>query len=231
MNLLAIDTSTDFCSVAASRGEALFARHERAGQRHAERILDMVDQVLVEARLEFAQIQGIAYGAGPGSFTGLRIAAGVTQGLALARGIGVVGIGTLLALAEEAAEEAAQEAAGSRIIACLDAHKGEVYHAAYRRAGAGWEEVSAPGVYRPEAVPLVPGDNWIGCGDGFAAYRELLAARLGECVSAVRPEAAPTARAVLKLAMPRFAAGEAKDAAAAVPVYLRDKVALKTSER
>ena len=231
MNLLAIDTSTDFCSVAASRGEALFARHERAGQRHAERILDMVDQVLVEARLEFAQIQGIAYGAGPGSFTGLRIAAGVTQGLALARGIGVVGIGTLLALAEQAAEEAAQEAAGSRIIACLDAHKGEVYHAAYRRAGAGWEEVSAPGVYRPEAVPLVPGENWIGCGDGFAAYRELLAARLGECVSAVRPEAAPTARAVLKLAMPRFAAGEAKDAAAAVPVYLRDKVALKTSER
>src|SRR6266705_2805650 len=192
MNLLAIDTSTDFCSVAASRGEALFARHERAGQRHAERILDMVDQVLVEAWLEFAQIQGIACGAGAGSFTGLRIAAGVTQGLALARGIGVVGIGTLLALAEEAAEEAAQEAAGSRIIACLDAHKGEVYH---------------------------------------AAYRELLAARLGECVSAVRPEAAPTARAVLKLAMPRFAAGEAKDAAAAVPEYLRDKVALKTSER
>jgi tRNA threonylcarbamoyladenosine biosynthesis protein TsaB len=227
MNLLAIDTSTDFCSVAASRGEALFARHERAGQRHAERILDMVDQVLVEARLEFAQIQGIAYGAGPGSFTGLRIAAGVTQGLALARGIGVVGIGTLLALAEEAAEEAA----GSRIIACVDAHKGEVYHAAYRRAGAGWEEVSAPGVYRPEAVPLVPGENWIGCGDGFAAYRELLAARLGECVSAIRPEAAPTARAVLKLAIPRFAAGEAKDAAAAVPEYLRDKVALKTSER
>ena len=187
----------------------------------------MVDEVLVAARLELAQIHGIAYGAGPGSFTGLRIAAGVTQGLALARGIGVVGIGTLLALAEEAAEEAA----GSRIIACLDAHKGEVYHAAYRRAGAGWEEVSAPGVYRPEAVPLVPGENWIGCGDGFAAYREVLVARLGECVSAIRPEAAATARAVLKLAIPRFAAGEAKDAAAAVPEYLRDKVALKTSER
>src|SRR5713101_1797005 len=227
MNLLAIDTSTDFCSVAVSRGEALFSRHERAGQRHAERILDMVDQVLVEARLELAQIEGIAYGAGPGSFTGLRIAAGVTQGLALARGIGVVGIGTLLALAEQAAGEAA----GSRIIACLDAHKGEVYHAAYRRAGAGWEEVSAPGVYQPEAVPLASGRDWTGCGDGFAAYRERLAARLGECVSAIRPEATPTARAVLKLAIPRFAAGEAKDAAAAVPVYLRDKVALKTSER
>jgi len=231
MNLLAIDTSTDFCSVAASRGAVLFSRHEPAGQRQAERILDMVKEVLVEAQLEFAQIQGIAYGAGPGSFTGLRIAAGVTQGLALARGIGVVGVGTLLALAEQAAEEAAEKAAGDRIIACLDAHKGEVYHAAYRRAGAGWEEVSAPGVYEPEAVPLASGGDWLGCGDGFAAYRERLLARLGECVSAIRPETTPTARSVLKLAIARFAAGDARDAAAALPVYLRDKVALKTSER
>jgi len=183
MNLLAIDTSTDFCSVAASRGEALFSRHERAGQRQAETILGMVDEVLAEAHIELAS------------------------------------------------EEAGKDAAGGRVIACLDAHKGEVYHAAYRRAGAGWEEVSAPGLYRPEAVPVAPGGNWTGCGDGFSAYRERLAARLGECVSAIRPEAAPSARAVLKLAMPRFAAGEAKDAATAVPVYLRDKVALKTSER
>jgi tRNA threonylcarbamoyladenosine biosynthesis protein TsaB len=239
MNLLAIDTSTDFCSVAASRGAALVSRHELAGRRQAERILDMINEVLVEARLEIAQIQGIAYGAGPGSFTGLRIAAGVTQGLALARGLGVVGIGSLLALVEEAAEqsveeaaeEAPEEAAADRIIACLDAHMGEVYHAAYRRAGAGWEEVSAPGLYKPEAVPLASGKDWLGCGDGFAAYRERLGARLGAGVSAIRPGAAPTARAVLKLAAPRFAAGEAKDAAQAVPVYLRDKVALKTSER
>lgn len=227
MNLLAIDTSTDFCSVAASRGEALFSRHERAGQRQAETILGMVDEVLVEARIDLAQIDGIAYGEGPGSFTGLRIAAGVTQGLALARGIGVIGVGSLLALSEEAGKDAAS----GRVIACLDAHRGEVYHAAYRRAGAGWEEVSAPGLYRPEAVPLAPGGNWTGCGDGFAAYRERLAARLGECVSAIRPEAVPSARAVLNIAMPRFVAGEAKDAATAVPVYLRDKVALKTSER
>ena len=226
MNLLAIDTSTDFCSVAASRGEALFSRHERAGQRQAETILGMVDEVLAEAGIELAQIHGIAYGEGPGSFTGLRIAAGVTQGLALARGIGVIGVGSLLALSEEAWKDGA-----GRVIACLDAHMGEVYHAAYRRAGAGWEEVSAPGLYRPEAVPVAPGEDWTGCGDGFAAYRERLAARLGERVSAMRPDAAPSARAVLKLAMPRFAAGEAKDAATAVPVYLRDKVALKTSER
>jgi tRNA threonylcarbamoyladenosine biosynthesis protein TsaB len=226
MNLLAIDTSADFCSVAASRGAALFSRHEPAAQRQAERILDIVAEVLARAQLEFAQVDGIAYAAGPGSFTGLRIAAGVAQGLALARGLGVIGVGTLLALAEEAAEDA-----GSRIIACLDAHRGEVYHAAYRRAGDGWEEVSAPGVYKPEAVPLAPGRDWTGCGDGFAAYRERLVTRLGQCVSTIRPEAGSTARAVLKLAIPRFAAGDARDAAAALPVYLRDKVALKTSER
>src|SRR2546430_17736426 len=93
MNLLAIDTSTDFCSVAASRGEALFSRHERAGQRQAETILGMVDEVLAEAGIEVAQIQGIAYGAGPGSFTGLRLAAGGEQGVALARGVRAVRVG------------------------------------------------------------------------------------------------------------------------------------------
>jgi tRNA threonylcarbamoyladenosine biosynthesis protein TsaB len=223
MNLLAIDTSTDFCSIAASRGGTVFSRHEPAGQRQAEMILGMVDAVLAEAGLQIGQIEGVAYGAGPGSFTGLRIAAGVTQGLAFARRVGVVGVGTLLAIAEEAA--------GERIVSCLDAHMGEVYHAAYRRAGARWEEVSAPGLYKPEIVPVMPGGDWTGCGDGFAAYRERLAARLAGCVSAVRPEVAPTARAVLRLAAPRFAAGGAMDAAQAVPVYLRDKVALKTSER
>src|SRR2546421_11288784 len=98
MNLLAIDTSTDFCSVAASRGEALFSRHERAGQRQAETILGMVEEVLAEAGIEVAQIQGIAYGAGPGSFTGLRIAAGGAQGVALARRLGRIGVGSPRAL-------------------------------------------------------------------------------------------------------------------------------------
>ena len=223
MNLLAIETSTDSCSVAASRGAALFSRRERAAQRQSDRVLDMVRELLAEARLELEQIEGIAYGEGPGSFTGLRIAAGVTQGLALARGIGVVGVGTLLAMAEEAA--------GEKIIACLDAHRGEVYHAAYRKADSGWEEISAPGLYQPGAVPVVAGSDWMGCGDGFAAYGDRLAARLGGCVSVIRSDAAPTAHAVLKLAIPRFAAGEAKDAAGALPVYLRDKVAKKTSER
>jgi tRNA threonylcarbamoyladenosine biosynthesis protein TsaB len=91
--------------------------------------------------------------------------------------------------------------------------------------------VSAPGVYKPEAVPDVPGGGWVGCGNGFAVLDGRVAARYGAQLSAVRPGLMPTARAVLRIAAPRFAAGEAMDAAAAVPVYLRDKVALKTSER
>jgi tRNA threonylcarbamoyladenosine biosynthesis protein TsaB len=227
MNLLAIDTSTDFCSVAACRGETLVSRDEPAGQRQAEMILDMVGAVLGDAGLDLQRIDGIAFGAGPGSFTGLRIAAGVTQGLAFARGVGVVGVSSLLALAEEVRGESAE----ARIVSCLNARMGEVYHAAYRRSGERWEEVSAPGLYKPEAVPLMSGSRWIGAGDGFAAYREGLAARLGDSMSKMHPDAHPTARAVLKLAIPRFAAGEALDAAAALPVYLRDKVAQKTSER
>jgi tRNA threonylcarbamoyladenosine biosynthesis protein TsaB len=227
MNLLAIDTSTDSCSVAASRGRELFSRREPALQRQAERVLGMVEEILAEASLDLAQIEGIAYGEGPGSFTGLRIATGVTQGLAFARGVGVVGIGSLLSLVEQAAEESSS----GKVIACIDAHMGEVYHAAYRKAGAGWEEISAPGLYKPEAVPVPSGKDWMGCGDAFAAHRDRLAARVGDHVSVVRSDVGPTARAVLKLAIPRFAAGEARDAATAVPVYLRDKVARKTRER
>jgi len=227
MNLLAIDTSTDFCSVAASREGELFSRHEPAVQRQAEMILGMIEAVLAEAGLDIGRIGGIAFGAGPGSFTGLRIAAGVAQGLALARDARVIGVGTLLAMAEAVAEET-QDAC---IVSCLDAHIGEVYFAAYRRSGIAWEEVSPPSLCSPDAVPVVPGGTWVGCGNGFAVHGERLAARLGGCVSTMRPDAAPTARAVLRLAMPRFAAGEAGDAATAVPLYLRERVALKTEER
>src|SRR2546429_6254209 len=102
-----------------------------------------------------------------------------------------VGVGTLLALAEEAA--------GERIISCLDAHMGEVYHAAYRRAGAGWEEVSAPGLYRPAAAPVAPGRDSKGSCAGFAAFPERLAARLRDCVAAFRLDAAPCVPAGVKI--------------------------------
>ena len=223
MNLLAIETSGDFCSVAACRGRAVASRHEPAGQRHGEMILPLIDAVLAEADLRLTQIDGIAYGEGPGSFTGLRIACGVTQGLALARGIPVFGVGTLAALAEESGSD--------RVIACIDARMGEVYHAAYCRTRDRWQELHAPGLYKPDQVPAAADGGWLGCGSGFAAHREGLMSRYPGQLDAVRGDLGPTARGVLALAAIAFEAGNGRDAAAATPRYVRDKVALKTSER
>lgn len=227
MILLAIDTSTDYCSLALDCGGRVYSRHVRAGNTHSEIALRLLDELLAEAGIGFSAVQGIAYGEGPGSFTGLRIGTGIVQGLALARGLPVAGASTLEALAESA-----HGADGStRVIACLDARMGEVYHAAYVRDPAGWRSESAPGLYKPEAAPGVQGEGWTGAGSGFAAYGAALGAHYGARLAAIRPDAAPAATAVLRLARPRLETGGGGDAASALPIYLRDKVALKTSER
>ncbi len=168
-------------------------------------------------------IDGVVYGAGPGSFTGLRIACGIAQGLALARDLPTAGIGTLLALAEDCGED--------KVIACLDARMGEVYHAVYCRSGGKWSEMHAPALYKPEGVPQVEGRGWTGCGSGFRAHGAALAHCYAGAVSRIAPDAIPNAAAMLRLALPVFAAGQGVDAAAAVPLYVRDKVALKANER
>jgi tRNA threonylcarbamoyladenosine biosynthesis protein TsaB len=229
MNLLAIETSTEYCSLAVSDGASVHVVHELAGQRHAEMVLGAIGALLDEAGLAMSDLHGIAYGMGPGSFTGLRIACGVTQGLALARGIGVVGICTLEALAEESQADA--------VIACLDARMGEIYHAAYRRIagataqGATWQEIIAPGLYTPGDLPLADGPGWTGCGSGFAAHAAVLASRFASSIEATLPQCVPTAAAILRLATPVFAKGCARDAAEALPLYIRDKVALKKGEQ
>ena len=228
MNLLAIETSTEFLSLAACRGDAVFGNHVEAGQRHAETILGSVSALLARAGLRLGDLDGIAYGEGPGSFTGLRIACGVVQGLALSRGLRVLGVSTLLALAEEGAADKAY--------ACIDARMGEVYHAAYRRDvdcrnGNTWQAVHAPGLCRPQEVPVPEGRAWTGFGSGFAAHGEILRGRLSGALDRIEPAVFPTAVAVLRLARPRFTRGEGGAPEAAIPIYLRDKVALKASER
>ncbi|HSD42229.1 MAG TPA: tRNA (adenosine(37)-N6)-threonylcarbamoyltransferase complex dimerization subunit type 1 TsaB [Burkholderiales bacterium] len=223
MNILAIETATEVLSLAVGTGAEVHETTIAAGQRQAELILAQIDALLARAGLGVRDLDGVAYGAGPGSFTGLRIACGVAQGIAAARGIPVLGVSTLAALAEGCG--------AARVIACLDARMGEVYHAAFEKRNGALHEVIPAGLHRPASVPLPPGDGWTGCGQGFAAHREALAARLGARLAAVRPDAAPSAAAILRLAAPRFAAGEGGDAATAAPVYLRERVALKTSER
>lgn len=223
VNLVALETSTEYCSLAVSRGAQVFERRFHAGQRHSELALPALRELLQQAGLEVLAIEGIAYGAGPGSFTGLRIACGIAQGLALARNLPLAGIGTLLALAEDCGADKA--------IACLDARMGEVYHGAYRKSGGQWIEMHAPALYKPDAVPQVEGSGWIACGSGFRAHGATLARCYKNRIARTDAGAIPNAAAMLRLAREVFAAGRGVDAAAAAPLYVRDKVALKTRER
>jgi tRNA threonylcarbamoyladenosine biosynthesis protein TsaB len=223
LNILALDTSNDYCSVALWRDGALDAREVHAGQRHSELVLAMIDELLKRHGLTAMQLDGIAYGAGPGSFTGLRIACGVTQGLAFAAAIPVVGVETLLAMAECAPAE--------RVVCCIDARMHEIYHAAYERRDGSWDTVHAPGVYAPGAAPLLPSGTWFAAGNGFGVYRDVLAARYAGCLGGLDPDLHSRAHEIALLGAPAFAEGRVVDAARAVPLYVRDKVALKMHEQ
>jgi tRNA threonylcarbamoyladenosine biosynthesis protein TsaB len=220
MKFAAFETSTEWCSVALWLDGEICSIEERAGGRHSQLALPMLDRLFAQAGVGVAQLEAVAFGAGPGSFTGLRIACGVAQGIALARGIPTLGVSTLEAIAEESG--------AARVIACLDARMREVYYSAHERIdgepGARWREVVAARCVAPGALALPPGDGWVGCGNGFAAYGAL-------GLSKVFPQVHPSAIAVARLAAPRLAAGGGVDAALAVPAYVRDKVAFTSAER
>ncbi|MBX3661892.1 MAG: tRNA (adenosine(37)-N6)-threonylcarbamoyltransferase complex dimerization subunit type 1 TsaB [Burkholderiales bacterium] len=223
MNILALDASTEHCSAAVWRDGVIFGREARAGQSHSEMLIGMADAALAEAGVALPALSGIAFGAGPGSFTGLRVACAVAQGLAFPSDIPLAGIGTLQALAAGCG--------GDAVICCLDARMGEVYHAAYLREGTGYREVSAPRVCAPQAVPELPAARWTGCGSGFAVHGDVLRRRYGAQLDTVIAGLAPQARDIARLAAPVFAAGGGVRAEAAAPYYVRDRVALKTGER
>jgi tRNA threonylcarbamoyladenosine biosynthesis protein TsaB len=223
MNILALDTSTEYCSVALWRDGAVIERSELAGQKHSELLIDMLDALLNEAGVKLAQLDGIAFGKGPGSFTGVRIACGATQGLAFGSNLPVAGVCTLEALAEASGRP--------RVIAALDARMGEIYHAAYEKNDGTWTTMSEPCLCKPEEAPPVPGENWFGAGSGFATHGKTLEERYAGQLCGVDAGMVPRAAAIAALGAAQFALGRGVDAAQALPLYLRDKVALKTSER
>jgi tRNA threonylcarbamoyladenosine biosynthesis protein TsaB len=180
----------------------------------------MVAQLMAEAGLAYRQLDAIAFGAGPGSFTGLRIACGAAQGLAFAHNLPVVPVGTLEALAAATT--------GQRVLACLDARMGEVYLAAYELDGVQWREVCAPLLARTDALPPLSG-TWLGVGSGFGAHAAALASAYA--LTTAEPGHFPRAGAVAALALAKLARGESVLAEQAAPLYLRDKVALDTGEQ
>lgn len=223
MKYLVLDTSTEWCSAALWLDGRIAARRELAGQRHSSLLLPMVDALMAEAGVGLAGLDGIAYGAGPGSFTGVRIACAVTQGLAFGADLPVVGVSTL--------ESLAAQTGASQVLAVLDARMAEVYWAAYRCADARWQAVVAPQLALPQSVAVPDGDGWVGAGNGFTVLDASLRARLDARLARVDATLMPDAAAMAPLAAAAFARGEGVDAALAAPVYLRDKVALTIDER
>lgn len=222
MNLLAVETSTELCSVALLRGSELFVEEALAENRHSELLVPMLRRLLDRAHLKAGQMDVFAFGQGPGSFTGLRIACGIVQGLAFGAARPVVPVPSLLALAEQSNE--------SRVVAALDARMGEAYVAAYARNGPDWDEVLAPRLADAAGLPPLPGRRWAASGSGFDrhawlrdAYRESIEMRYEGDL--------PRAGAVARIAARRFARGGSIAAEQAAPLYLRDKVALTTEER
>lgn len=225
VKLLAFDTSTSWLSVAVLDGSRMLERGEHAGHAHSSRLLPLVDELLAEAGLALADLDAIAFGAGPGAFTGVRIACGVAQGLGLGADVPLVPVSTLEAIAQTAFRAHGRE----RIVACLDARMREVYVASLARELGVWREAVPAAVLPPADVAVpAPAHDWFGAGEGFAAYPDVVSRLgLGGHDASLRPEA----RAIAELAQARVAAGAVVDAAQALPLYVRHRVALTTAER
>ncbi len=226
MNLISLETSTESCSAALLCGDAIIERSELAPRRHAELILPMIESLLAQAGLSRRQLDGIAVGRGPGAFTGVRLAISVAQGLALGLDLPVVTVSSLAALAMDAPGDDAS------ILAVIDARMGEVYAGAFRRSEDGLvAAISDESVGTVEALTLPKGIQWNIVGSGWNTYRDALTARLPGMPRFADGDRYPQARAVARLALAQFAAGHAVAPEFALPVYLRDKVALTLNEQ
>jgi tRNA threonylcarbamoyladenosine biosynthesis protein TsaB len=226
MNLLAIETSTESCSVTLSCNAELISRSEFAPRRHAELLLTMCEEVLAEAGVSRAQLDVIAVGRGPGAFTGVRLAISAAQGIALALDLPVIPVSSLAALACDAPID------GNGILAVIDARMGEIYAAAYRRDADGLvEETTAESVGSAEKLKPAMGQRWNVIGTGWDTYSDMIVSRLGSAPAWAQGQRYPQATRIAQLAAREFAAKHYLAPELALPVYLRDKVAFTIEER
>ena len=223
MNLLALDTSTEALSIAVQHGDGVWVHTGAGGAQASATLIPAIRDCMARAGLAFAALDAIVFGRGPGSFTGLRTACSVAQGLAFGAGVPVLPVDTLLAVAEEARVQAGSPDTLT-VLAMLDARMDEVYSATYRWSAGAWAALSPLQVGAPEQVAVPPGSDVVLAGNVFDAYGERLPA--GQ-----RVQALPTAAALLRLAPALWASGQAVPAEQAMPLYIRDKVAQTTAER
>lgn len=227
-NILALDTSTDACSAALLLDGRILQRFKVEPRRHTHLLLPMVEELLVEAQISLKALDAIAFGRGPGSFAGIRIATGAAQGLALAADLPVVPVSTLEAMAF-----AADASAGDYLLTALDARMDEVYWCAWQRKGQALhllveEQVSAPADMQLPAA--VSGNAFAALGSGWC-YRERMPAALTAVINDYTTDIYPQAEAMARLAAAAVARGEVMTPDDAQPVYLRDQVAWKKKDQ
>lgn len=227
MRLLALDTATEACSAALWIDGQILDRFEVAGRTHTQRMLPMVHGLLAEAGLGFAQLDGFVCGVGPGSFAGVRIGVGFIKGIALALDRPVVPVTSLAMLAQASVDEGA-----AHVLVAIDARMNEVYFGAFKPGAEGLAVGSeAAQVLAPDQVRVRGAGPWAAVGTGWATYEVDLRAGVEGLIERLDGTALPRAATALKLALPRFAAGDVLQADALAPVYLRDKVALTLEEQ
>ncbi|NJN48243.1 MAG: tRNA (adenosine(37)-N6)-threonylcarbamoyltransferase complex dimerization subunit type 1 TsaB [Candidatus Competibacteraceae bacterium] len=223
MKLLALDTSTEACSAAVLVDDEVIERYELAPRRHAALILSMIEAVLAEAGLTAGQLDALAFGRGPGAFTGIRIGVGVAQGIAFAADLPVAPISTLAAIARNASSERNAD----HIAVALDARMGEVYWGTYATtAGGELVLLGAEQVCAPAAVPVLNSAEWLGAGMGWTVYHETFVQRLGNLTW--WGDCYPRAGDIALLGAAAGQHGQWVAAEQALPVYLRDEVAHKS---
>lgn len=225
MRILAIDTATEACSVALWDNGDLFAHFEECPREHTQRILPLVKTILDQGNTSLSQLDALAFGRGPGSFTGVRIGIGIAQGLALGAALPMIGVSTLATMAQGAW----RKTGATRVLAAIDARMGEVYWAEYTRDEQGvWHGEESEAVLKPEAVSerlKQLSGAWATVGTGWKAWPRMaegsgLTLSDGEMLL-------PAAEDMLPLACQQLAAGQTVAVEAAQPVYLRNEVAWK----
>jgi tRNA threonylcarbamoyladenosine biosynthesis protein TsaB len=226
--ILAIETATEACSAALLIDGDVRERFELAPRKHAALLLPYTESLLQQAGLVLSQLDVVAFGRGPGSFTGLRIAAGVAQGLAFGAGLPVVPVSTLAALAQGTLRQQGAQ----KVLAALDARMQEIYWGAYACGDSGLVElVGKEQVCAPQQVHRPQGTAWVGAGSGWETYADELAAACALAPDDVISDQIPHAADVATLALGLFEQGKALPPEQAIPVYLRDKVAEKPKPR
>lgn len=224
LKILAIETSTEVCSIGLSvYGQVMVAENE-ANQNHSEHVLPMIDELLKVNELSLSDIDVIGFGAGPGSFTGVRLACSVAQGLAFGVNTPVVPVSSLEALAQKTGKD--------KVLVCQDARMNQVYAAAFERNDDTWIPTTNPYVCDPQDVIIPTGEGWVACGSGFQSYQQIFKDSLRFSLPILSDGCLrPTANEVLQITFREFADGNFVCAEDAVPTYVRNKVALTLDEQ